>query len=234
MSLYDYYREALSWHYLVKSGEGLWRAISDAQDELVGALRQAAKVGFARLAPADALPEIGRTFNLDFPARIATDLVRDYLADPWEHWRNAGSKGRMVAELNFLGYANVEVVSYRDLVDTYGKPDTVFGGFSSFWYLIIKKPNPWQRSGPWNQGNNTRWNQVAAYTWNSTATASEIREIKQTIAKWKPAASSCRFIEVWLEVNLFGAPVKIVRWPIWEPWEIDSNGGAANFYNFGY
>ena len=58
--------------------------------------------------------------------------------------------------------------------------------------------------------------------------------LKRVIQKWKPAASSCRYIEAWLRVDLFGNPLEIVRFPVWEDWELDASGNARDYFNTGY
>lgn len=226
MSLYGYFRDQLPGDYLAGAGEALWRGLGDPLDVLVLAAKDAVRARLPRLGPVEALPHLAANYDLDYPARLSVAEVRGYLADPWSKWRAAGTRRRLLEEIALLGYPQAQIVAYRDLVDA-GQPPTVFGGISSFWYLVIKKPNPWQPPGKW--GADGTWRGGAK--WGSTATWQEIQAIRRVIAKWKPAASSCRFIEAWLQVSLFGLPTRIVRWPVHEDWEQSPGGGYPNFYN---
>ena len=221
-------REWLTWHYLQGTGGApLWESIGEQADEAAAWLRQALRTHFPSTAPVDALDQLLFNRNLDPPAgSMGTDAVRTYLADPWSKWAKAGTRVRLQEELALLGYTSTQIVSYADLRSA-GFPPSVFGGLTSFWYLIVKKPNPWQPPGKW--GADGAWGGGAK--WGSTATWQEIQAIRRVIAKWKPAASSCRFIEAWLQVSLFGLPTRIVRWPVHEDWEQSPGGGYPNFYN---
>jgi len=224
-------REWLSWHYLEQAGAPLWESIGEMADEASAWLRLALRTRFPSVAPSDALAEIAYNQNLEPPvgAMGGDDAVRAYLADPWSKWEKAGTRQRMLDELALLGYPNCEIVTWRDLVDR-GQPPTVFGGFESFFYVIIKKPNPWTVPGKWGDG--AKWG--GGSKWGSTATWAEIQAIRRVIQKWKPAATSCRFIEAWLVVSLFGLPTRWTRWPVNEWWERTPSGAYPNFYNYSY
>lgn len=230
-------RSWLSWHYWdAGAGAPLWDGICETADGVAQLAREALRCRFPSVAPPDALPEISFNQNLDPPAhKMTTAALRSYLADPWSKWKQAGTKPRIFEELALLGYPSCEIVSWRNLVDA-GAPPTVFGGFTNFCYLVVKKPNPWAPAGLWGPppiGDGALWG-AAPFTWGSTAKWSEIEEIRRVLKKWKPAAASFRFIEAWLEVSIFGLPTSVVRWPVHEDWEFDSNGAAADFYNTGY
>jgi len=233
--LYDYFERALSWHYLNGIGADLWGTLGATGDDAYAAVKESVRQRLVNRCKDEALPWIAQTFHLGYPARLTVAQVRGYLTDPWTHWENAGTRDRLLDELGVLGYLNCQIITYRDLVDA-GSPDTVFGGKESFFYVIIKKPNPWAPSGKWGLpplGSGALWG-AAPFTWGSTASWSEIEEIRRVIEKWKPATTSCRFIEAWLEVTIFGNPLTVVRWPVHEPWEQAQNGAYRSFYNYAF
>lgn len=205
-------------------------AFSEKKDELVDRLAGSILARSSDRAPDDALEAVGGNFYLSRALHDTAATFRAYLRRPFTRWRKAATPQGMREELAHLGYASTEIISYRDLVDG-GLPGTVFGGVGSFWFLRINKPNSWGPPGHWGDGS--RWG-AAPYTWGSSATAQEIDEIRRVIAKWKPASTSCRFIEAVLEVDMFGAATKVVRWPVREPWELDARGAAKDYYNTGY
>lgn len=224
-------RQWLSWHYLEEAGDPLWTSIGEMEDELSAWLRLALRTRFPSVAPGDALAEIAYNQNLEPPvgAMGGDAAVRAYLANPWLKWEKAGTRQRLLEELALLGYSSCDIISWSDLVAA-GNPPTVFGGFSSFFYVIIRKPNPWLPPGKWGDGAD--WG--GGSKWGSTATWAEIQAIRRVIKKWKPAGSSCRFIEAWLQVSLFGFPVRWTRWPVNEDWERSATGAYPNFYNYSY
>lgn len=146
--------------------------------------------------------------------------------------------GRLRKEIVALGYSTVRYRSYRHLVDDDGQdPTKVFGGiFTSFFYIEIRPPFPfpWGVGGRWGPlpvGDGAPWGN-APFLWGfGGAETWQFDELRRTIAKWKPAGSSCRFVEIQLHLNIFGIPTEVRRIPVWEDWELDSNGAARDFYN---
>lgn len=220
----------LSWHYFLGTGLGVWAGVAGRIDDLVVRARTAVLSRQPRVAPADALPYIAENRNLDHPARFTVDQVRDYLASAWALWRKAGTRTRMLDELGNLGLNDCEIVSWRDLADA-GQPQA-FGGDFSCWFLRIKQPNPWRPVAKWDSG--VLWDQPQLW-WDAGRHDPELwAAILRVIAKWKPAASSCRFVEIVLRVDIFGNPTEVARAPIHEWWELDARGNAPNYYNEGY
>lgn len=237
MAFYDFFQRALSWHYLAGPGQALWTGIGSMLDDVVTATKVGVRARLPQLALPQALPEIARTFDLDYPVRWAEAVIRAYLTDPWTHYANDGSAPRMLAEIKALGYSTVYIFTYRNLKDI-GFP-SVFAGvngqpdYSSFWYLVIAPPHPWKVARKWGAPG-VKWG-AAPFNWGGTASWAEIEEIRRVIRKWKPAASSCRFIEVWLAVDpMTGVPTNVVRWPVHEDWEQQGNGAYIEFYNTGF
>lgn len=218
-------RSWLSWHYFLDAGGALWEGIAVTADGLSDLLRQAVRVRLPARCPADALPEIAANYNLEPPAAaMSTQALRDYLADPWTLWRHAGTRGRILDELALLGLTSCTIVSWRNLADG-GNPGA-FGGDSSCWYLLINQPHPFLAGFTWDDGSST-WDQADEY-WDALGPLQTLlQSILRVIAKWKPAASSCRFIELVLP----GANARI---PVREAWEYDAAGGAPDYYNTGY
>lgn len=238
--IFDFFERKLSWHYLNGTwGAGLFRTLADACDATFASSKDAVRQRLLSKCTDEALPYLGQNFNLDWPARFTAQQIRDYIGSPWDHWENAGSAPRLVAELTALGH-NPSVISYRSLVDIIGTdPNTTFGGYSSFFYVILRAPFPfpWDVAGRWGPppvGSGALWGS-APFLWGiSGAQVWQLDEVRRTIAKWKPAGSSCRFIEVWLKVDIFGVPTEVRRFPVHEQWELQSNGAAREFYNYSY
>lgn len=232
---FDFFERRLSWHHTVGNGKSFWQAIGDLFDGILASSKDAVRQRLLTKSTDEALPCIGQNFNLDYPARFTAAQARSYIGSPWTHWENAGSRPRMVAELEALGYKNPGVVTYRDLVDVIGTdPTTTFGAMSSFFYVVLRPPFPfaWTLPGKWGDG--AKWGE-APYLWGiGGAEVWQLDEVKRVIRKWKPAATSCRFIEIWLSVNIFGVPTRVVHIPVHEDWEYATNGAAREFYNYSY
>jgi hypothetical protein len=220
----------LSWHYWESGGGAvLWRGVCDLADETSLRLREALRTRLPSLAPQDALGEIAFNANLDPPQTMPLELLRRYLADPWRLWRKAGTRARIIEECALRGLS-VDVVSWRDLANR-GIPQA-FGGDTSCWYLQVLAPHPWRAAIRWDGG--PAWDQARVFWDASNHDPALLADLRRIIAKWKPAASSCRYIEAWTRVDLFGNPVEIVRFPVYEDWELDRNGNAKDYYNGGY
>lgn len=223
-------RKFLSWHYLAQAGEPLWLGVGETVDTAAERLRLALRCRFPSLAPVDALPLISAAQNLDYPSAMAPEFARLRLADPWGLWELAGGRARLLSELGVFGLANCEVVSWRDLRNQ-GVVNP-FGGDSSCWYLIVRQPHPWRPPVLWDGG--ALWDQ-AGITWDLSGHDPVFwGQILRVLAKWGPAAASCRFVEIWLKVDLFGNPTEVARIPVWEDWELDAAGNGRDYYNTGY
>lgn len=240
MGLYDFFERKLTWHYLVGNGESFFRTLGTQADEAYTAVKDAVKQRFLTRCADEAIPYIAQTFNLDYPARYTATQARNYIGDPFLHWEDAGSRARLITEIKALGYVNVEIFTYRDLVDTYGAdPVTTFGGYTSFFYVLIRPPFPfaWDVAGKWGPppvGSGALWGS-APFLWGISGAAPwQFDELRRVIRKWTPAAARCCFIEVWLRVSIFGVPLEIRRFPVRWDWELDGNGAGRDFYNSRY
>lgn len=222
--------QLLPWHFRAGAGEPLFRGIAEVVDAAAERLRLAWRCRLVSQAPLDALGLLSDHRNLDYPSAMAAPQIRLRLADPWALWEQAGGRQRLLDELGVFGLAFCEVVSWRDLLNQ-GIP-AAFGGDSSCWYLIVRQPHPWKPAALWDGG--AAWDQQGV-TWDlSNFDPIFWGGILRVLAKWGPAAASCRFVEVWLKVDIFGSPTEITRIPIYEDWELDANGDARNYYNTGY
>lgn len=220
----------LSDHYWERgAGRPLWESVCEMVDEAAEQLRAAMRSRLPALAPEDALGEIAYSYNLDPPLRLRIDPLRRYLSDPWALWRKAGTRERILEEFGNLGLF-AEIVTWRDLADG-GEPQA-FGGDQSCWFLRVLRPNPWRGAILWDGG--PAWDQ-AGVTWDASNHDPQLAAaMLRVIAKWKPAASSCRYIEIVLRVDIFNVPTEVARLPVYEDWELDANGDAKDYYNTGY
>ena len=223
-------KRLLPWHFTNAAGELMWRGVGDLVDEAAARLRDAWRCRLTSQAPTDALPLLSDTRNLDYPAGLAVPLIRERLADPWTLWENAGSRQRLQEELATFGLL-ADVVSWRDLLNQ-GIP-LAFGGDSSCFYLVARGPHRWKPARRWDAAN-TNWDDPDLYWDLMNHDPVWWAQILKIIAKWKPATSSCRYVEVWLRVDLFGNPVELARLPVYEEWELDDQGNATDYYNGGY
>lgn len=215
----------LSWHYWASgAGQKLWGALCDEADAVAEQLRAAMRCRLPSVAPADALPEIAWGQNLEPPDVLTLEQTRVYLADPWSKWRVAGTRQRILAECALLGLTSAAIVSWRDLA-TGGNPGA-FGGDSSCWYLQIPQPNPFTPPPNWDAGPPPNFEQDGL-DWDAEGLGL-IVNLQRIIARWSPAASSCRYIEITL------SDTTVVRVPVRWWWEYDATGSAPNYYNDGY
>ncbi len=232
MGVYEaIFRENLSGHYFEGLGDLLWQGLGSAYDSLVSAGKFAVRQRFPFFSLPDALPCIAQNQGLDYPARfVGTGKDQLYLLDPWDKYANDATVNRMIVELQFLGYENVGVVTYRDLVDGMGQnPTTTFGGIASFWYLHIDVPSWFQDANLWDDGHT--WDDGSFWDLENPQLAMYLSEIWKVIDKWKPATTSCRYIEIVLPSG------RVVTIPKWEWWEINysvSPPSAPEFYNETY
>lgn len=225
----------LPWHFWDHgAGRPLWQGIAETIDAGANRFREAVRTRFPSVAPEDALGEIAHSVNLDPPAaRMGTDGLRDYIADPWDKWAHAGTRGRILEELALLGLSNCLIITWRDLADA-GEP-LAFGGDQSCWFLRVKKPHPWTPARRWDAPTSIWDAQDHYWDFGPGHDPALLRAIERIIKKWKPASSSCRYIEIWLTAAVFPPqPIEIARVPIWEEWEKDANGQAVSYYNGGY
>jgi len=202
----------------------------DMLDTLAQRARDSARAALLDLCEDDALGAHAVASNLE-PAKGETlAALRRYLQSRVARWLQSGTAPEMLIQLERLGYPRCEVVTWLDLALA-GQP-LAFGGISSFWYLIIRKPNPFGPPGKWGDG--AKWGQ-APYLWGlSGATVADLDEIRRIVRKWGPAGGCCRFIELVLAQDIFGAPLRTVRIPVYEDWQRQANGAYYDFYNHSF
>lgn len=222
MSSYENLCTWLTWHYARDAGDALLEGLGLVADELADYLRQALRSRLAPRAPLDALAEIAHTLNLSPPSDLMSEAdLRAYLANPWILWAQAGTRERILAELTLLGLTSPQIVSWRDLADA-GSP-TAFGKDSSCWYLELGTGHPFTDAKAWDGGDT--WD--GGLLWDAQDPQNLMPRIERVIAKWKPASSSCRYIQFTLPSGT------VLRRPVWEWWEI-TGGRGRNYYNDGY
>lgn len=221
-------RSWLSWHYWNSGGgAALIEGFAVTADTLSARFRDALRTRFPSVAPADALPEIAATYNLEPPADLMTTAaLRSYLADPWAKWAKAGTRGRIIEELALLGLTGLttaSIVTWRNLADG-GNPGA-FGGDSSCWYLELGTTHPFVDAVAWDGG--ALWDAGERWDFDDPTGQDLLPRIERVIRKWKPASSSCRFIRMTLPSG------DVAVRPLFEDWEI-VNGVAAPYYSTGY
>lgn len=200
-------------------------------DDLAQRARDSARAALVDLCEEDALGAHGVARDLPRARGEALPAYRAYLQSRFTRSRGAGTDEELLVQLARLGYPACEVVSWIDLALA-GNPGA-FGGYTSFWYLIIRKPNPWVPGEKWGarvakyQDRKTMWGLAGG-------TPADLDEIRRIVRKWGPAGGSCRFIEIVLAQDLFGNPLKKVRVPVYEPWQRQSNGAYFDLYNLNY
>ena len=230
MSTWANLTQWLSDHYWSKgAGRAYWESVAEQADLLAERFREALRVRFPRVAPEDALGELAYARNLD-GGGLTAEQLRTYLRDPWALWRFAGTRKRILEDLALLGLSDCEIVTWRDLADQ-GIPQA-FGGDTSCWFLRIKRPNPWTSAAKWDSG--VQWDQQGLFWDASNHDPILWAAIRRTVERWKPAASSCRFVEIVLRVDAFGNALEVARAPIHEWWEYDGQGNAPDYYNGGF
>jgi len=202
------------------------RGIAAAWDRIVDAATVAAYGHGASTCPADGLDALGETYGGLARAIRDTDAsYRDYLKDPIDRWYSFGTKRGLIGELAHLGYANAEVVTWRDLVDAgAGLPADVFGNYTTFFFVAIYAPTPIFGAATYWKTSQALWKNSGA-TWGATPGATQyIDEIRRVIALVKPAHTSCRFIVVFKD-SMSGLDAQklptgnYVTFPCNEPWE---------------
>lgn len=222
------------------------RAFSAQRDQLVTRFRDAAKVNFPALCDDTALDAAASSRNLERVPGESSASLRNYLSGTWQIWPTAGTRGRLLAEISRVGCPNSQIWGYRELVKA-GAPPTVFGGFSSFFFVLIKPPHVFLPRNQWADGS--KWS--GGKKWGLNGDRLVLDNLKRQIKKWKPAGTSCRFLAIdlagdasvplWGNINwgqwLWGgiSGTDVITIPTWEDWETDFNGALRReFYNYSY
>lgn len=214
------------------------RAFANAWDNVVAAAKSAAYCHAASTCPADGLDDLGATYGGLARALIDDEAsYRAYLKAPLDRWYTFGTRGGLLGELAHLGYPNAQVVSWRDLVDAgAGAENVVFGGNTTFFYVAIFKPNPFDNLGRarWLTSG-ARWTTSQAVWGGIQGDATRLDELRRTIALVKPAHTSCRHIVLFkdtasgLNAQLLPTGNFTVA-PMNEPWERIRPSYAYNSY----
>jgi hypothetical protein len=165
-------------------------------EEGVDRARESSRVGVVEVAPADALPALGRERQLERYAAESEDAYRTRLKEAFKTWGQAGTKAAVLASLNggYPGPAWAVVENYED--------DPEDSGFTEdFWSrFIVKMGNsalsPW-KWGTAPTGSGFTWGQTNL-TWGSTATPAQLALIKSLVLKFKPAFTVFDFIRITL------------------------------------
>lgn len=197
-----------------------WAGLGDCLDQLAQRARESAQAALLLLCGDDAVAAHGVNFRLE---RLKTEDAaahRKVLAARHDHRRAQGSDEELITQIARLGIT-ASVVSWRDLAD--GGAPTAFGGDPSCWYLQVTV-HPFGDPAAWDGGS--AWDDGAL--WDYSDPQGLMGEVERLIAAWKPAETTCRYIQFTLPSGV------VMRRPVWDRWEIRPDGSAVNYYNDGY
>lgn len=203
-------------HWLLSEEDG--ERIGFSVASLVAATAERVRLGlrarFPELAPADALPAIGRDREIvrgfaESNASYAARLVRAI-----DDKRTVGNPYALMAQLR--GYLGVDLmirtVDMRGnwyTVDDDGTKSVALNEgnwdwegdaatqWSQFWVILYPPASLWT-AGP-DIGDADLWDDAIGsdgFTIGSTATPDQVRSVRRIVNTWKPAGTRCRYIIV--------------------------------------
>ena len=202
----------------------------DQLDQLAQRARDTARAALLDLCGDDALGAHGVNSGLERAKNETAAAFRAYLQTRFTRWWLSGTDEELVRQVQRLGYSRVFVKPWIELALA-GNPGA-FGGYTSFWYLQIAKPNPFTVPKKWG-AHTGKWGDHGTVWGVGGVTPNELNEIRRIVRKWGPAGASCRFIELVVQVNIFGIPTRVVRIPVYEEWQRQENGAYYDLYNHG-
>jgi len=144
-------------------------------------------------SPDDILPYIGLERGMEQYPGESNDSYRERLHGAWDAWLQAGNEAAIIAQLEGLGFTDIELKSYRDVGwDWDSAADLTWeegvGGednWSRFWVVI--KGHPFVGEGTFGDGAILGDGGVNGLN----ATLEMIGAMKRLIHKWKPAHVQC-------------------------------------------
>ena len=223
MGVVGSYLEALLPPWLARPrGKRFWLAFGAVADQLRDDAAFAVAEGMLEECTDDALPAHGRNSNLPRARSETWAHFRAYLRTRWTVWRASGSLDGMEAAIARLGFRGT-AISTLDL--TLAGEVNPFGNYTGFFYVRIDYPSGfstfiWDGSTNWADGH--LWGVIEPYV-------GAIDDLRAVIRKFKPAHTSCRYIEIRLGGGMSPPAITI---PMWEDWERDPvTGGYPDFYN---
>jgi hypothetical protein len=107
-----------------------FKAFGQVFDELINRGVTALKTSRIEQCDISALDAHARNSNLKRARNEADESLRAYLKTRWETWAAAGTEKRIVAALRRIGFKNVKVVSWYDLI-LRGVPSPFGGGYQT-------------------------------------------------------------------------------------------------------
>lgn len=197
-------------------------AVSNQADIEIGKAQYARRESMLEEAEMSAsIDKIAR--NSGFARLIGeTDsALKKLLRSRFDIYRLAGTTEGLIWALERMGLIHIKVISQVDL-RLHGVPNP-FGGNSSYFFVEIETvdwPPPilWDTTGVYDTTNT--WDFQLPYP-------DALKDIINTIWKWKPAGRRCCFIRLKV-LGLF----YII--PVGERWEYDSSGNPPSYYTSGY
>lgn len=163
-----------------------FRSAVTPADIITDGIKEGVKARFVKIAPDDALDEIGSERNIERYPNETLASYRVRLAEAWETWMHAGHESSIENQfLVFAGLTNVRTYAHRIIgnpVTPYNwQPDQNSTAWSRFSH-VIDQPMPWSDliAGP----EIIAGPEVISGT---TMTASEYRIMRRIVHKWRPA-----------------------------------------------
>lgn len=172
-------------------GAGFLRVLGTAIDRTVAAAKAAVKARMVALAPADALPYLGRDRGIDRYYPDTDETYRARLLDPWTHWEFAGTPAGLLARLGEMGYLGPPYV--RRWRDFGWLPRPFQAWWSAFQIRVPVSGHPY--GGPWKYGDGSKWGEVVpghmgappgVRTFGSSANHYDVAQVRKAVRKYKP------------------------------------------------
>ena len=184
MATYEEYQRALGPTWLQEAnGEAWLGAFGTAKDVILARAKDSVKARLPDLAPADALPHLAVTMQLERGPDEAEAAFRARLKEAFNAWVWGGTrKGLLEYALTPAGLENADTIENRQWSPAPPDGDTAF--WSRFW-VVIGEPHPWDDDDSWD-GDASTWDDDATATWDSTATLNDVERVKRLIRQWKP------------------------------------------------
>ena len=170
----------------------LVKASGELKDDIVDRYQEAGTAGYPDLAPADALPWIGKERMLPRMPGESEAAYRERLRLAWETWREAGTIPGMLKALDRLG---LPAAGELYLIEEGGKYSYLLSSTVTLGSLMVQRHT--SRSGWWFDGEtlNTRFALLfdtdhATVDPGSASGPASIASLVETVNTWRPASAT--------------------------------------------
>lgn len=215
------FMRAIAPRWLVEGEGGLvLTSLGLTMDAVVEHARQGARARFPELAPADALPAMGRDRRIRRGLSEPADVYRVRLLNWIDDWKVAGNPYALMKQLRaFIGvdlrcrtvdnrgnWYTIDEDGTRSFLLNQGNWDWDDSPekWSRFWVILYPPPSLWTQ-GP-TIGDPDLWGGAIGtpgYTIGSTATPEQVAGVKSIVREWKPAGTRCVRIIVAFDGSYF-------------------------------